>query len=486
MHAGAWHGHPGPGALLIKKSLTGSFFRAVIGTAHGDPAHAGHGRWGSAMIFECGNCGIRLRFDESKYEGRSLNITCPKCKTPSTLDLTGGAKRPRGDTAPKGGAPLAESTTEQGGGIMAEIQTMHQLLAVRMNWLRWLAKPIKAVWDFIVDSLRYLWEMVLLAWSAMKESLNYRYWIIAGIAGTAAFFLVGIFVLAGTIAGEQVLGVAGVVLSILVVAWLYAVIADVLNEKEQNGADIDPREIPGRLGRGFNAIALFCLYAVVIIAAAALQVALDFTGKVPVAGTVLIGIFLIPLVLCSAVIILSGVILVFGTPLLGAHLVKSPPEKQGFLKDFITLSVDLLKMIGKRWIDLLVVGIPATVCALLVSFLPMLLIYGSLGLSLGIMGGVTGLGSNPQALMGGFVAGGVVGYVSAFFFLVSLSVIFGAAVSFGWASISVTYYRLYSHETSAGIVKKLFALAVLLLLTSLLMSILGLGSLGALLGLVLK
>ncbi len=369
---------------------------------------------------------------------------------------------------------------------MAEIQTMHQLLAVRMNWLRWLAKPIKAVWDFIVDSLRYLWEMVLLAWSAMKESLNYRYWIIAGIAGTAAFFLVGIFVLAGTIAGEQVLGVAGVVLSILVVAWLYAVIADVLNEKEQNGADIDPREIPGRLGRGFNAIALFCLYAVVIIAAAALQVALDFTGKVPVAGTVLIGIFLIPLVLCSAVIILSGVILLFGTPLLGAHLVKSPPEKQGFLKDFITLSVDLLKMIGKRWIDLLVVGIPAMACALLVSFLPMLLIYGSLGLSLGIMGGVTGLGSNPQALMGGFVAGGVVGYVSAFFFLVSLSVIFGAAVSFGWASISVTYYRLYSHETSAGIVKKLFALAVLLLLTSLIMSILGLGSLGALLGLVLK
>lgn len=429
------------------------------------------------MIFVCDNCGIRLRFDESKYAGRLLNITCPKCKSPSTLDLREGEKPPPGNTARQFRDSEAESKSLQEERNMTDLQTRHLLLAIRMNWLRWLMKPIRAIWNFIVDSLRYLWDMVLLAWGGMKESLNYRYWIIAGIAGTAAFFLAGFFALLGAITRQEILGMVGIILSILVIAWLYAVIADVRKEKDDRGADIDFREIPGRLGRGFKAIALFCLYAVVIIASILFQVALNFTGKIPVAGTILIGILLIPLVICSAVIILSGVILIFGTPMLGAHLVKSRSTKQGFLKDFITLSVDLLKIIWKRWIDLLVVGFPAMLFALLVSLLPMLLIYGSLGLSLGIMGFVTGLSSNTQLLMSGFLGSGVAGYVSAFFFLVSLSVISGTAVSFGWASISVTYYKLYSHESLVDIPKKLFALAVLLLLMIFLGSFLGLGTL---------
>ena len=52
---------------------------------------------------------------------------------------------------------------------MENTQTNHQLLAIRLRWLNWLSKPIVAIWNFIVESMSYVWSIIKLAWAGMTE-----------------------------------------------------------------------------------------------------------------------------------------------------------------------------------------------------------------------------------------------------------------------------------------------------------------------------
>ena len=80
---------------------------------------------------------------------------------------------------------------------MENTQTNHQLLAIRLRWLNWLSKPIVAIWNFIVESVSYVWTIIKLAWAGMKESINYRYWLIGTIGGSISVFLVLLFYFIG-------------------------------------------------------------------------------------------------------------------------------------------------------------------------------------------------------------------------------------------------------------------------------------------------
>ena len=203
---------------------------------------------------------------------------------------------------------------------MENTQTNHQLLAIRLRWLNWLSKPIVAIWNFIVELMSYVWSIITLAWAGMKESINYRYWIIGTIGGSTSVFLFLLFFFIGIQVGEPTLFSIGAVLSILPIAWTYAEIANLIQYKKQNGDDIELKSMKSALGNGLNAIKFFALYVATIVTMVIAQVVLDLLGLIPAVGPTFLGIIALPLVVASMLIILSVLILSFGTPILGVHL----------------------------------------------------------------------------------------------------------------------------------------------------------------------
>jgi hypothetical protein len=457
------------------------------------------------MQVQCSHCNVNLKFDETKIDKDSVTITCPKCKEKFTVDLKpppeddslfssepdnmdfddsfsdsfdetngyGNTENFTSDTKAKKKMPMENS--------MGDIQTNHQLIAIRMKWLGRLKEPLQALWDFVIDSLMYAWDITRLAWKGMKSSLNPRYWIIASIAGVLSVFLVLLFAYLGNLFKVKLLISIGGLLAVLPFAWAYAEIAGALKYKEDNGRDVEYSQLKSIMGTGIKAISNVGLYVAVFIAMIAVQIILDLLGKIPHAGPVLLSIFIIPLIAASAIAILSLVILTFGMPLLGSHLVLNTQEDKGFIKNFMSLSSSLIRVISKKWLDVILISIPMSFFAIVLSLLPAALLGGSIGLTSTIITVVTGktgaLGASMlKTFPMLFAAKGALGYVSGFFMVISFAVLIGIVMSMAVSSYASTYYALYTYERDISFFKKIVGLLIFIGIAAAVMSFFGISS----------
>ena len=330
---------------------------------------------------------------------------------------------------------------------MENTQTNHQLLAIRLRWLNWLSKPIVAIWNFIVALMSYVWSIITLAWAGMKESINYRYWIIGTIGGSTSVFLFLLFFFIGIQVGEPTLFSIGAVLSILPIAWTYAEIANLIQYKKQNGNDIELKSMKSALGNGLNAIKFFALYVATIIIMVIAQVVLDLLGLIPAVGPTFLGIIALPLVVASLLIIFSVLILSFGTPILGVHLLAEKTVEGSLFSRFTHKSISLIRIISKKWLGIILVSFPASIFGLLVTVLPAVFIGSSIALSTGIATGVAGDNVNRlMSIVSSYSDAGFFEYVGGFFLAISLSVLIGFVSSFYLSSFACTYNSIYTHR----------------------------------------
>tara|TARA_B100000073_G_scaffold9286_1_gene7835 strand:- start:294 stop:1370 length:1077 start_codon:yes stop_codon:yes gene_type:complete len=344
---------------------------------------------------------------------------------------------------------------------MENVNTNHQLIAIRMRWLNWLSTPIVAVWNFIVESMKYLWSIIQLAWRGMKESINHRYWIIASVGGSVSIFLVLAFIFIGTQTGEPGLASIGIILAVLPIAWAYAEIANLIQYKKQNGKDIDLKDMKNSLGIGLNAIKFLALYVATIIIMIIAQVALDFLGLIPTVGPLFLGIIVIPVVVASFLIISSTLILSFGTPILGAHLLTEKTVEGSLFFRFLYKTRSLVKVLSKVWLEVILISYPAIIFGALVSLLPALLIGLSVGLSFGIATGIAGDNLNSLlALVSPYGKPALFEYLGGLFLAISVSVLGGIILSFYLSSFACTYELIYNNKNNISFSKKLFGLLI--------------------------
>jgi hypothetical protein len=355
---------------------------------------------------------------------------------------------------------------------MENTQTNHQLLAIRLRWLNWLSKPIVAIWNFIVESVSYVWTIIKLAWAGMKESINYRYWLIGTIGGSISVFLVLLFYFIGIQVREPTFFLIGAVLSILPIAWTYAEIANLIQYKKQNGNDIELKSMKSALGNGLNAIKFFALYVATIVTMVIAQVVLDLLGLIPTVGPTFLGIIALPLVVASLLIIFSVLILSFGTPILGAHLLTETAIEGSLFSRFTNSSISLIKIISKKWLEVILVSLPATIFGLLVTVLPAVLIGSSIALSTGIAVGVAeDTVTRLMSIVSSYSNPGVFEYVGGFFLAISFSILVGFVLSFYLSSFACTYNSIYNHRNDKSFSKKIFGLLFIFLFIPLLLGL---------------
>jgi len=367
---------------------------------------------------------------------------------------------------------------------MDNLQTKHQLHAIRMKWLFWLSKPIVAVWRFIVESLTYVWSVIKMAWQGTKESMHYQYWILGTIGSTITAFLYLLFLWIGNLVGIELMFI-GVIIGYLPMAWSYAEIAALVKYRNQSGTLATWNEMKGMLGNGKKAVKFLLVYVLIIITMVVAELLLGLLGMIPVVGSTLLGILLLPLTIASSIIILSAIIIMLGYNLIGAHLLAvAEIEEPSRIKRWFKSSIIFLKVIGKKFPDLIAVALPVGIFAYLIAILPGLLTGASTGLSITVVAGLSDLvGSNTlEHTMNGLTGGvlwtdgsgpGFFGYIGAFFAIVSLSILIGFVLSFLVSVCGSVYYYVYNTHYALPIIKKLCGVIFAILLVPFIIGLIG-------------
>ena len=335
---------------------------------------------------------------------------------------------------------------------MENLQTKHHLHAIRLQWLRWLSTPIIAVWNYIVSSLCYVWGVLKMTWSGAKESVNIKYWLVSGAGLSIGVFIFMLSsILAAMTEAEWLIGI-GIAALILSCAWINGAVAGLVKYKEDNGTF--PEEgIKGLLGNGKKAASFMVYYVFTIAAMIIVQILLSYFGQIPTIGSAFLGIFSLPMVIASAVAILCLLIICFGSNILGAHLLNEKVS-EGSQSTFVNTSVSLIKVIGKKWLDIIIASYPAIFLGYLLSFLPSILTGASVGISTSIAAGIAREGQwGLLRAMGGH--GGFFDYIGWLFLAITISILAGFVFSFMFSALSCIYYRLYNRDDKTPFIKKL-------------------------------
>ena len=335
---------------------------------------------------------------------------------------------------------------------MEGLQTKHHLHALRMNWLRWLSTPIIAIWNFIVSSLCYVWGVLKMTWNGAKESVNVQYWLVAGIGTSVGVFSFIFFMILSIMTGGDWLIAIGVAIFILSMAWTNGAVSGLIKYKEDNG-NFPEEGIKDLLGNGKKAVSFMVYYVLTVVVMIVAQILFSYFGQIPTIGSTFLGIFSLPMVIASAIAIFCFIIISFGNSILGAHLLNEKAS-EGSQSTFVNTSVSLIKVIGKKWLDIIIASYPAALFGYLLSLLPGLLTGASVSLSSAIAAGISreavaGLSSvfNPWQGPGFF------DYVGWFFLAITVSVLVGFVASFMLSALNCIFYRLYNTDNDTPFIK---------------------------------
>ncbi len=252
--------------------------------------------------------------------------------------------------------------------------TKHHLHAVRMSWLGWIAQPVIAIWSFCVTSFMHTWSILKMSWCGMTASFNYRYWAVGTIGAAVSIFSYRFITYIGghlyrndVVDSMNLFEYVGMAVAALAVIWSIAEISKLIRFKQDNDKDIDHNDIVGQFGNGSKAISFMLSYVWVIIGMHLIQYVLDFTGLVPGIGPLFRGLISLPVFICSAVIIISAIIIAFVLPIVGPYVLDNENSSS-----FVDRSKKVLSILKGKWLDIVITMFPAIAVCFLALALPKL------------------------------------------------------------------------------------------------------------------
>lgn len=377
-----------------------------------------------------------------------------------------------------------------------DVATTQHLFAIRMNWLKWLMRPIRAIWRFIVFLARYFWSTCVIAWQGMKQAWNLNYCLMGALGGAAATLLTMLGGYLAAVTHIYTFSLIGNILAVLPIAWTFGEISAMIKHKQETGQDQSLKE--HQFGNGIRVLKYIIIYVVVLVVLGGVQILLDLAGLIPGVGASAAGIVLLPNVISSVIMILTLILLYYALLVLPAHLLyfkaddieiplppvmkkaKAEPDAEGeeetedpedtpevkpagaykrMLQAHLEVTKSYFAMLRSdtKWLRYILILIPVCVLGLIIS-IPLLLLVGSaLGLSLGIglnvgVRAIAVLDPMSLVLPGGnpfiFLAFGapLAMKIGGFFFTLSLAPILGAAYSLFWSNAANSFYLLYKEK----------------------------------------
>ncbi len=330
------------------------------------------------------------------------------------------------------------------------------LWAMRMNWLRWLARPLVSVWYGLVFAFQYFWHLVRVVTRAVRDSFSLRYWTFCLFGLAIAIFFAFSFWFLSVKLGQPWLAWLGVLFAILPVGWAMAEISS--RERRRLAMDDEYHEDSLYLGNGLKAVRILLKYVILSLFLVVLLILGTLLLAVPQIGSLLYTIVLVPLVAVSIFAVACLILIAFGLAVFPSHVLFALTPLQGsFIRRLFRESAQLLGIVRKNFFRYVFVSIPAGLAVAVLVAVPVAIIAGGYLLSLLVtdsFGSMTGvMGSVTQQLLAWSqnVVSGVqdpMAALSAVFAAISLAHIFAAMLAPALSFLSCMYFRLYiaTHE----------------------------------------
>ncbi|MCK4907441.1 MAG: hypothetical protein KAS64_07820 [Spirochaetes bacterium] len=335
------------------------------------------------------------------------------------------------------------------------------LWAIRMNWLLWLGRPVVALWGIIASFFHYMWKIIVISWKAMLSILNYRYWLLGGIGLSVAIFVVFLSYSLSIVLKLPWLFFLGLIFSILPIAWSFGEVAALIKKRDDTGEFIKIREAFWFSGSGFITAGIMFKYVIIASVFVILQMLLSMGGLIPEAGSLVYGVFLIPIILLSVIALLCGIVISFGLAVFPGYVLFSYKDQGGgFFKNLKIELKTILEIIKTKWFKILLSNIPAAIFSIIISIIPVLLLVSGgyitymlntdmgylspsfKGMSVLLMGTLKNLQLSDLSLLS---------VISTLISGISFSILAGLALGGAIATFGSIYFHIYKQNLSASL-----------------------------------
>ncbi len=331
-----------------------------------------------------------------------------------------------------------------------EVVIQHRLYAIRMNWLRFLLKPLVFIWKFFLEVFKTIF-------SSIKPAFNVRVLMTGALSMGLFFCTTIIFGMIGGLVKLPELTYVGEGLGLLFFASGISAISYILKSNDNNNTlHWYKGFIKDHFIYGTKCIVTFINLFIALIGLLLIQVILNFIGKIPYFGNIFHGAtFFINFLSSLFAIILLVIILItiFIIP------VSSAEQKRPF-KETIFHIFNIFK---KRPLFLIFTEIFTVIIALILNVIPLAIVSAATGVSAGSSSSITGenfitnlisffsmgvaIVNKPITMAMGYLGYGnptTISDIGGFLFGISYAFILGVGFMVFMSHFSSTAYKAYN------------------------------------------
>ena len=273
---------------------------------------------------------------------------------------------------------------------MAGSERELRLLALRMNWLRWPARPVVSLWYLIVFVCQYLACLSREVFLAARAALSRRYCLLALFGLAAAFFYAFAFWFLAHKLAQPILFYSSLLFGLLPLIWSMTEISS--RERRKRALEDEYFEGPLYSGFGMKGVRILFKYVVLTLLLCVLQVLCTALLAVPQVGSLLYMVCLVPLVAVSVFLLACIVLLIFAFALFPSHVLYEPVRSaRGCIRNLVAETTLLLGIIRKNFFRYFFSLIPALPAALVFILVPALVVAGAFLLSILVSEGFSGI-----------------------------------------------------------------------------------------------
>ncbi len=229
---------------------------------------------------------------------------------------------------------------------------------------------------------RWPWWLYQIAYFNIRYAFNKNCYRVALIGTLQAAFIIFLFYFLEIILID-VPGITfiGAIIALLPLTWSFGEIANIRAQKLEN----EPyREIKLKFQNGIEAVRSILFYITLFVVLLLAQLGLNLLGWIPVTGIVIAGFMFNVNTLISLFLLFICILIVFGVLVIPSYRMYIP-----FSEVRLSHTFELLKVMGKKFLQYLLISIPSAVFSVIILVLPLAVIILVGTLTYNLKNGIT-------------------------------------------------------------------------------------------------
>ncbi len=260
--------------------------------------------------------------------------------------------------------------------ILLAKTVIYWLIYAIIWFLKQFVPPLIFLYKMLIYyGFRWSWWIYKLSFRNIIRSFNINFYIIALYGTLQAIFIITLFYGVGLFINLSSFFIIGLIFAILPIIWSYGEISSLRFRKTENDNFLTIRR---HFRSGIETVKSVLFYVTIFLFILLSTLVFNLLGWIPQAGYSFMGLGININTLASLILLFIFIFLVFALFIFPPFIVIKEPRKD------LKQSIELLGIIGKKFPRFMVALLPTSIFSCIISFIPALLIFLSIVITLNI------------------------------------------------------------------------------------------------------